>query len=77
MLPKDNLIQVLKIFKNFYIFTIILGTLMEIDNLKKLKLPLFSLLELKTRYGWKPSFIKVYYENYIIFIKYYICSHEF
>lgn len=41
MLPKDNLIQVLKIFKNFYIFIIILGTLTEINDLKKLKLSCF------------------------------------
>ena len=49
MLPKDNLIQVLKIFKNFYIFTIILGTLMEIDNLKKLKLPSIFSFRIKNK----------------------------
>ena len=56
MLPKDNLIQVLKIFKNFYIFTIILGTLMEIDNLKKLKLPSIFSFRIKNKIWLKAFF---------------------
>ena len=56
MLPKDNLIQVLKIFNNFYIFTIILGTLMEIDNLKKLKLPSIFSFRIKNKIWLKAFF---------------------
>ena len=49
MLPKDNLIQVLKIFRKISIFIIILGSLTEINDLKKLKLPSLYCFRLKNK----------------------------
>ena len=56
MLPKVNMIQVLKIFRKISIFIIILGSLTEIHDLKKLKLPSLYSFRLKNKIWLKIFF---------------------